>query len=232
MANKVGSSFFNVDFSTKESTLKRIKTIACELATETALKINDNYYTIVDFEFYIHSKEMPDPQTHKKQQQLQRGKLYLHASGIDITFGDGKENYGGILLRSVIKLDNVSLEQPSGVLKEQFEGPQNVATELFSNLNSLLAGEGHNEISLVKHKHIAKKITVLNTKRVGLTPKPSDPEDHYRNLSLRYVAIFPKTENFKQTVKDIETIVREHALNENWDNEKIEKILGYKKSFE
>jgi hypothetical protein len=86
----------------------------------------------VDFEFYSFSDKFPDPYTHKNKLQLQNCKLYLHGSGIDITYGDGT-NYGGILLRSIVKLYDGS-DENSGFMKRQYGGPLVVATELFSNL--------------------------------------------------------------------------------------------------
>jgi hypothetical protein len=227
-------TFLNVNFETEATTLESFDRIADKISKDINLKINDNYYRLVDFEFYTFSKAIPDPHTYKNYLQLQSGKIYLHSSGVDITFGDG-ENYGGILLRSVVKLYGGS-EQSSGFMKRQYDGPQIVATELFSNLNSLFGSE-KNEISIVDingHNqdacfYPAKK--VVKTKRVGLTPKPNDTEDYYRNLPLRHITILPKFPNFKQTLKGIEGILGEQVLNEKMTIEEAQEILGYQKKF-
>ncbi len=227
-------TFLNVNFETEATALESFDRIADKISKDINLKINDNYYRLVDFEFYTFSKAIPDPHTYKNDLQLQSGKLYLHSSGVDITFGDG-ENYGGILLRSVVKLYGGS-EQSSGFMKRQYDGPQIVATELFSNLNSLFGSE-KNEISIVDingHNqdacfYPAKK--VVKTKRVGLTPKPNDTEDYYRNLPLRYITILPKFPNFKQILKGIEGILGEQVLNEKMTIEEAQEILGYQKKF-
>ncbi len=228
-------TFLNVNFETEASTLESFDRIAGKISKDINLKINDTYYRLVDFEFYTFSKAIPDPHTYKSDLQLQSGKLYLHSSGVDITFGDG-ENYGGILLRSVVKLYDGS-ELANGFLKRQYDGPQIVATELFSNLNSLFSSE-KNEILIIDiNEHNqgafffpAKK--VVKTKRVGLTPKPNDTEDFYRNLPLRYITVLPKFPDFKQALKGIEGILDEQVLNGKMSIKEAQEILGYQKKFQ
>lgn len=225
-------NFLNLNFETKETILQGFDLIAEKIAKTVKLKINNSYYRIVDFEFYTYSDVLPDPHTYKNDLQLKNGRLYLHASGVDITFGD-ERNHGGILLRGVIKLDDN--EQESGYMKKQFDGPQNVATELFSNLNTLFSLE-KNEIAIVSavesDKNIDLPITrLVKTKRVGLTPKPTDSEDYYKNLPIRYIAILPKFPAFKQTIKGIEGILGEQVLNGIMKIEEAQEILGYQKKF-
>ncbi|MEX8548538.1 MAG: hypothetical protein V5804_13125 [Mucilaginibacter sp.] len=122
--------FLTVNYETQESILKSFDAIADKLSKDIILKINNARYQITDFEFYSFSEKLPDPYTHLNKLQQQKGKLYLHGSGIDLTFGENKK-HGGILLRSVIRLQDDKFEM------KQFNGPHLVATELFSNLNSL-----------------------------------------------------------------------------------------------
>ena len=227
-------TFLNVNFETQETTLQSFDSIAEKISQDINLKINNACYRLVDFEFYTFSKALPDPHTYKSDLQLQNGKLYLHSSGIDITFGDSI-NHGGILLRSVIKLYE-GADQESGFMKQQYDGPQVVATELFSNLNALDSLE-KNEISLIDIKghnqdacfYPAK--TIIKTKRVGLTPKPTDTDDFYRNLPIRYITILPRFPKFKQVVKGIESILGEQVISGQISLEDATEILGYKKNF-
>ncbi|MBU3676388.1 MAG: hypothetical protein FGM54_04300 [Chitinophagaceae bacterium] len=230
-------SFLSVNFSSESNALESFNRIANELANNIILKINDAKYRIVDCEFYAYSPVLPDPHTYKHSLQLQQGKLYLHGSGIDITCGNG-ESYGGILLRSVVRLYNGS-DSSTGFMQAQFDGPQIVATELLSNLNTLTDG-GKNEIVLEDIQgqnqtasfYGAKR--VLKTKRVGLTPKKDDPDNHYLNLSLRYITVLPKFSNsskFKQTIKGIETILREHVAEGLMTKEEAQDIVGYQLKF-
>jgi len=232
--------FLTVNYETQESILKSFDAIANKISKDIILKINNANYRIVDFEFYTFSeKKFSDPHTYKHDLQLQNCKLYLHSSGIDITFGDGV-NYGGILLRSVIKLHDGSTQE-SGFMKEQFNGPQIVATELFSNFNAL-DGNEKNEISIIdiqghhQDTQFYPAIDLIKTKRVGLTPKSNDKDDFYKKLQLRYIAILPKFPVFKQNLKGIEGILGEKVIAGEITASKATeisiKILGYRKNYD
>jgi len=227
-------TFLNVNFENQETILRSFDCIARKISNDIQIKINNAYYRIVDFEFYTYSAAFPDPHTYKNDLQLEKAKLYLHGSGIDITCGDGV-NHCGILLRSVIKLYCDS-GQESGFMKQQFSGPQIVATELFSNLNSLDSFE-KNEISLIdingynQDACFYPSIRVINTKRVGLTSKPTDKNDFYKNLPIRYIAILPKFLKFKQAMKGIDTILGEQVIQNQISIDEAREILDYKKNF-
>ena len=227
-------SFLKVNFESRESILNDIERISNKFSNDINIKINNTFYRIVDFEFYIFSDNFPDPQTHKKKQQLENGKFYLHSSGIDITFGDGL-NYGGILIRGVVKMFD-GANQEDGFSKEQFDGPQIVATELFFNLNNVIDGlantislidiDGHNQdASFYQGKYI------LKTKRVGLYPKLEDSEGYYMNIPLRYVIVLNPKFKFKQKIKGIENLLLENIENGSLTKEDANEILGYKKVF-
>lgn len=227
-------TFLTVNYETQQAILDSFDQIANKISNEVQLKINDGLYRIVDFEFYTYSTNLPDPHTYKNKLQLESSKLYLHGSGIDITFGDGV-NHGGILLRSVVKLFD-GAKDIGGFLKEQFEGPQVVATELFSNLHPLNSFQ-KNDIEIIdiqsrnQDSLFVPAEYVINTKRVGLTPKPGDVNDFYLKLPLRYIAILPKSNNFKQKIKGIESILSELVLSGRMEEQKAIEILGYNKTF-
>ncbi|MDI3321988.1 hypothetical protein [Pinibacter soli] len=228
-------TFLDVNFETLETTLQSFDRIADKISKDIYLKINNSFYRLTDFEFYTYSKALPDPHTYRNKLQLKSGKLYLHSSGLDITFGDGT-NYGGILLRAVVKLFEGS-EDADGFMKEQFDGPQRVATEFFSNLNSLFSPE-RNDISIFDINDCKQNFSLcpaeklIQTKRVGLTPKPTDIEDYYRNLPLRYITILPKFPNFKQVVKGIESMLKELEDKGKMERDQTKRILGYKRNFQ
>lgn len=227
--------FLDVNFETLDTTLKSFDRVADKFSNDILIKVNSAFYRIVDFEFYTFSKAFPDPHTYKNDLQLQNGKLYIHNSGVDITFGDGI-NYGGILLRGIIKLSEGS-GQDSGFMGKQFSGSQIVATELFSNLNNLFSLV-NNEIALVDKNEsefgscfcLAEKI--MKTKRVGLTPKPNDVNHIYRDLPLRHIVLLPKFPKFKQVIKGIEGILHEQVLTGEMKVEEAHEILGYQKRFQ
>lgn len=222
--------FLKVNYSSQETTLASFDKIADKLSRDKQLKINDAYYRIVDFEFYTYSETIPDPHTYKHDLQLQSYKLYLHGSGVDITFGNGN-NHGGILLRSVVKLYD-GADKSTGFMKKQYDGPQKVATELFSNLNSL-NGTGSNEIRLIdidghnQDNQFFPGKSILKTSRVGLTAKKTDLSDYYLNLNLRYIIVLQSFPNFKQSVKGIEAIIRNKLTSGELNTDQALDILGY-----
>lgn len=224
-----------VNFANRESMLNDFERIATKFCNDVNIKINNSYYRITDFEFYAFSECFPDPQTHKNKLQLENGKFYLHSSGLDITFGDGI-NYGGILIRGIIKLFDEAIQE-SGDSKVQFDGPQIVATELFSNLNNLEADK-HNEISLIDFEESSQANrfdTVrlcIKTKRVGLTPKVQDKEDYYMNIPLRYIVVLKSSSKFKQKIKGIENLLCEEVKNNRLSEKDANEILGYNKKFQ
>jgi hypothetical protein len=226
-------TFLTVNFENQETILQSFDRIADKISKDIQIKINDNRYRIVDFEFYTYSEAFQDPHTHKHNLQLEAGKFYLHSSGVDITCGDGV-NYGGILLRGIIKLDNEAGPGADFMIK-QFDGPQLVATELFSNLFPLDSGE-KNEISLVDiDGHYMDALfrpakLVLKTQRVGLSPTPYDTEAFFQSLPIRYITVLHKS-TFKQTIKGIEGLLNKEVVAGKITEDEANGILGYKKTF-
>jgi hypothetical protein len=222
--------FLTVNYQSQETTLASFDKIADKLSRDIQLKVNEAFYRIVDFEFYTYSETIPDPHTYKHDLQLKFNKFYLHGSGVDITFGDGK-NHGGILLRSVVKLYG-NADKSTGFMGKQFDGPQKVATELFSNLYPL-DGVGVNEIRLIdieghnQDNQFFPGKAILKTNRVGLTAKKTDLTNYYLNLDLRYIIVLQSFPNFKQSIKGIENIVRNKLSKGELNADQAKDILGY-----
>jgi len=225
-----------VNFDNQESILHSFDHIASRLANDIKLRINNAYYRIVDFEFYNYSDALPDPHTYRHPLQLENSKFYLHASGVDITFGDGV-NYGGILLKGIIRLGYDSENaKDKGFMSDEIHGPQKVATELFSNLHDLNSQES-NVIALIDIEgnnqdacHYPAK-TVIKTRRVGLTVKPNDPEDFYMNLPIRYIAIMQDFKGFRQSRKGYENLLKEQVDKSLMTIADAQEILRYQLNF-
>ena len=130
----------------------------------------------------------------------------------------------------------VGASQEEGFSKEQFDGPQIVATELFSNLNNIIDGLP-NEIKLVDIDGYNQDASfysgkyILKTKRVGLYPKELDLEGYYMNIPLRYIVVLDPKFKFKQKIKGIENLMTENIENGRLTKENAAEILGYKKIF-
>ncbi len=204
-------NFLYTNFENEESILQSFDLIANKISRDIIFRVNRSDYRIVDFEFYCYGNSFKDPFTHKSELQKKTGQVYLHGSGIDITFGDG-ENYGGILIRGLVKLyEGSGVEE--GHMKEQFEGPHNVATELFSGLHSLVEPQTMNDIRLqdIDGYHsdsmYLPPIALLKTKRVNLVKKQDDIGDKFLNLPLRYIVVLKKFPKFKQSLRGMELVV-------------------------
>jgi hypothetical protein len=227
--------FLHVDFENEASILHSTDQIAEKISKDILFQVNGSHYRIVDFEFYCYSEKFSDPHTHKNDLQKETGKIYLHGSGLDITFGDG-ENYGGMLIRGVVKLyDGAGAEE--GHMKKQYDGPHKVATELFSGLHSVLDPNQKNEIRLtdIEGRNFDALLTlpvkVLKTSRVGLTKKEKDPEDTYMNLPLRYIVVLKKFPKFKQSIKGLENILEEYLGSGRITSAEANELLGYNRKF-
>jgi hypothetical protein len=228
-------NFLYTNFENEEAILQSFDRIADKISRDIVFRVNRSDYRIVDFEFYCYGKSFKDPFTHKSESQLQNGKIYLHGSGIDVTFGDGN-NYGGILIRGVIKLgDGSGIEE--GHMKKQFDGPHNVATELFTGLHSLVEPQNMNDIRLqdIDGYHADSMylppIALLKTKRVNLVNKSDDPEDKFLNLPLRYIVVLKKFPKFKQSLRGMEAVVGDHVKSGKLTTDQASEILGYNRNF-
>lgn len=99
---------YNLNFSSAEALSESIEKLAKKIAFNGLLEINGFKYRIVDFEFYLNSSNATaqDPHTYNNTLQRKAGRLYDHASGLDITFGD-ENNAVGILIRGIAKLSTM-----------------------------------------------------------------------------------------------------------------------------
>ena len=87
--------------------------IAKVLLNEKELVTQENFYRIREIEFYYYSAKHTDLYCHRNDRQLKNNSLYFHRfkdpekyvrlkqKGIDITRGNGKTIYGGILIRAI-----------------------------------------------------------------------------------------------------------------------------------
>lgn len=225
--------FLKINFQSKLEIQNQLEVAANKLLTEVLLQVNETYYRLVDIEFYVStvdSEVFCDKFTHEHEQQKRNGHLYVHGSGMDITFGDGI-NYGGILIRGVVEM-NGALEVGNFLPKKSFDGPWRVREQIFSRLKPLTSITSENKIRLVDLSHeypnikLKNPLKVISTQRVGLTPKPNKEAEEFRTMKLRYVAFLESEDGFKQIVKGISKLIEDANLQ---DKELECKILGYKR---
>lgn len=214
-------------YDNKESILKNSDYLARHLF-EQILCIGDARYMLMDFEFYIKTKNsevFKDDYVYGHEQQLKKGFLYSHDSGFDITWGND-ELYVGILIRSLAKLYDKNTAHPNESFLKTYKiqkyimGPHTVADEICNQFNVLQGSSIRFEEAyyqgmegMIKFPHYSK------TKRVGLSEKNFDHAEYYRELPLRHVAFLPdavmKRLLPKQNVKDIRNIIIQDFLNKD-----------------
>lgn len=238
-----------LNFENKELLEKSINDLAKAIAYHGILKVNNKIYQITDFEFYINSQspDIVDPHTYNHDLQKEYSKIYDHKSGLDITFGDGK-NAVGILLRGIVELytsysegleDGIDISQ-NYFVKKHFPSPHKVRTEIISNLQW-----GENILSFEYYKHQNgsypnPNFKLLSTSRVNLTSKIDDPSHIYIEKPLRFVSLIPRfykseEDNFlpngnPMKIPNIEKLLK-LALNDknlNFNQEEVPLFIDYK----
>lgn len=216
----------DINCESKKTINQSIDTIAEKLFKDFKLQVNQSFYRLIDIEFYYYAEGVhEDIYAHQHQAQLESGKWYFHASGIDITFGNGK-NFGGILIRALGKVSNKG-QQSKFFLEKEIHGPLNVKTEICSNLNGVFDDEPNmfRLVDISPDKQGALMVEpqfIINTRRIGLNPDKENI-DLFFSKKHRYV-IFPilKLKNKTQIALDMK--VKYPSLEEA----EINKALGSK----
>lgn len=198
--------------------------IAHLLFNELVLQVNHALYRFVDIEFYYYNERThKDVYAHLHEAQLKYGKWYFHGSGIDITIGDGI-NYGGILLRGIVKLQEESFGIKHSFEKE-IHGPLKVKTEVCSHLFGVFEGKGnHLQLKNIKDLQLSDYLIadkIIHTQRIGLNPIKDDAGQDFYGGKFRYV-IFPhlKLRNKSQIARDMQEQFTDLTIPE------INKALG------
>jgi 3-methyladenine DNA glycosylase Mpg len=220
---------------------KKIEENASEAFNEAAkflmkdclLQIRGEKFRIIELEFYYCSRDHRDCYIHDYEKgghakQKQFGRWYVHASGLDLTFGsDG--NAGGILLRGIKKIDNdgnpsktiysgpINLRQP--VLRDN---ERNVMSS-FKVLDELDALD-NTIVSIVK-KNRPFDGDVICFSRVGLKEKASDTDASMLNRHYRYIAEYKYDSTCIHPFREKEMVAK-HLLNIG-KIEDLKDVLGY-----
>jgi hypothetical protein len=189
----------------KKDLVSDFHAIAEDLMQNHILVTKKQSYFLAEIEFYYyHDSFHPDNSTHCHPRQLDSETWYVHRygktdtiiktrrKGIDITFGNGEDAYGGILLRALQNiqkkddyvygtskiLDRIIGDSGSSI--EQIEGQS-----IFEN----------NNLSLLRVK--SNNMEVFNCPRHGLG-KTTTPE--FINLGYRFFILPDNTHKGKEKV--------------------------------
>lgn len=181
-------NIFQINEESDESIQHSFIQIANTLMNDCALQVNEQFYRIVECEFYYNSNNHPDPFVHGHDLQKQTfGKWYFHGSGLDITLGNDK-GYGGILLRGLARINKGSIEPTRN---DAIFGPLKICTEIFSQFGFInidrsldfgfvIIGSDDAKISMPKTK-------VFAVKRIGLNPEKEQAKIFF-NRPYRFVS--------------------------------------------
>lgn len=227
-----------LDFNNETALQASIQLLAKEVAFDSLLEINDAKYRIVEFEYYYYGEAFKDVQAHNHNLQKEPYKLYDHASGLDITLGDGT-NAAAMLLRGVAKLSPHPTNPAEYIVSKYFDGPHIVRTELISQLN---LNQPNNIRISTQHSITIPLLSeaisfLINTARINMSHLKAGPEDKYILEPLRYVLLSPRSKRNETgklvsngnpiKVKGIESIVKA-ALSKNIISHDVaETSLGY-----
>lgn len=123
-------SMLNAD-STAETIQKTFSEIADILLFHSYIRTEYGNYRLLEIKFYFKNKNHMDDVTIKRKEK--EGMWWLHEYGVDLSFNSDDTNkndddnyYGGILIRSMVSLNNDSQSD-----KTWFFGPKNCCWELF-----------------------------------------------------------------------------------------------------
>jgi hypothetical protein len=112
MSNKKTFDFSSETSEDCDSAEDKFNLFVKKILNDYKLVVGDQNYSIEEIELYYHSPDHEDTYTHKSKDQLKNSKWYFHKygngtyksgtyKGLDMTFGNGDDSYGGALIRSI-----------------------------------------------------------------------------------------------------------------------------------
>lgn len=170
-----------IDFNSE----KDFQKIATNLMNNFVIRANGNDFRLAEIEFYLHEKDKhEDDFIHAKiinekpndsaNHQIKMGCWYFHYSGIDLTFGDSQKNrFGGILIRSIIPLD----EKIKPII-----GPLKLKNHLLNQYENISHSGDFLKVISIEDK--LKPDEIIPMPRVGLG---SSGNEKFKDLEYRFV---------------------------------------------
>ena len=120
-------------------------------------------YDFLEIEFYFYSKNHPDSITYPRKTEA--GDWFPHYSGMDIAFKSDKEQYGGVLIRCLLKDKN-----------EVIAGPLRCFCELCAGMN--MSGRPIS-LQLVENEKQEEKLKIEWTIRKGIAANKEYANNKY-----------------------------------------------------
>lgn len=176
--------------------------MANELLNKRQLCVFGKKYRMCEIEFYLKSEDHNDEYTHCSAEQFNYGYWYFHKyktgtfksgtfKGLDITLG--KDNYYGILIRSVYDIENKRLiEGPCNSVNEFLKVFKcNDVKELHEQYTEIINPIKENKLLTLEIADFSDKIKV--GPRIGL----SDKYPEFKEKPYRFVVMDVKKEKKK-----------------------------------
>ena len=161
----------------------KFEVIANGLMNNFLIRANNKDFRLSEIEFYLyeqgkhednHIHSMVLANGNQNESSLYQNKManwYFHYSGIDLTFGDEKNRYGGILIRSIVSVSD----------GKEIKGPLKLKNYLLNQYNNICSCGEFLKLVLTDEKK-SYKINLDN--RIGLG-KMGDAE--FKNRQYRFV---------------------------------------------
>lgn len=158
------------------------------LFEKKGLSINGTVYEFSEVEFYLCNSDHPDLYAHQHPEQLQYGNWYFHRAstkigsaykggtrkGLDMTLGDSKPTYCGVLVRSIYASSVGTITGPSCVVDHILKCYGVASLMELTNDQALSVSSNTRKFHLVDVDHASTE-AVYSGPRVGLTAA-SHPE--------------------------------------------------------
>ena len=200
-------NFIINEHNKKEDYQSDFDRIAKVLLNQTELVTQKNFYRIREIEFYYYSAEHTDFYCHRNDRQLKNNSLYFHRfkdpekyvrlkqKGIDITMGNGKTIYGGILIRAIENIKTNEIFTGIGKLTNQVI---NDIGGTFAIQDIYNAGKSiFDSSALIYLKSVSDNgLRIFKKRRQGLNLKKDDIGSFYWDSKYNYFT-YPVIEMIK-----------------------------------
>ncbi len=200
-------SFIINEHSNKKDYQSDFDRIAKVLLNQTELVTKENFYRIREIEFYYYSAKHTDFYCHRNDRQLKNNRLYFHRfkdpekyvrlkqKGIDITMGNGKTIYGGVLIRAIENIKTNEIFTGIGKLTNQVIndiGDTFAIQDVYNSDKSIFDSS-----ALIYLKSVPDNgLRIFKKHRQGLNLKKEDSGSFYLNSKYNYFT-YPAIEMLK-----------------------------------
>jgi len=179
--------------------------LAQYLLNEVTLMVNGEPHRLVEIEFYFTNDEHPDPYTHHDAVQEECARWYFHRTGgsyrggnykgLDISIGQSKTEYGGILIRTIESLKDKKIicgpcKSVDHIL-ERCSAPSIVDLVKEQLKHDITIQKSEGKVLYLDNTSDRARLPVFFSPRVGLfMTKPKKVAKEQKDFLFRYYRFF------------------------------------------